>query len=464
MMRLPIDIDWIDQLFGALSAIDQSPPEVTTSSQGMSAVMESWQGTAAQSFARNSNEVFESCTALESVIHRFVADIGAFRAAMRQCQAEVNSANYAAEECHMDLDTDGNLPGSEWGSAELQWTFGDRRRVEGAVNIAVNSIRDAIALFNSSLQGLSRIDFDVTSGPVSFGEEVILSSVTQSEGGWFKAHVDEIVALSRSMGAAEQAELGRFQSTRLGLGGTSGLSGSSERFPEARSTVHLLETCCNLVRGELQRIAASFGSLQNLLLKAADQYGDAELMAEGVLTTTGAGGLTIAMAPADYTGTGVDPPEGYISWCKANKYYQDGEYEQCVAWAQYQRQELGLPWHHGNGAQMCAVGDGVVPCGPDGVSEGSLISFADPPPYGHVMVVESVRAGPPLVFTCSELNVRGDAANNYDGYGKSGDFLTNTTITAIPTGQDSYRYVQTRQGYGSTQVSGLSFCTGVDGG
>jgi len=465
MMKLPLSVDWIERLQGTLLAIDQSPPEVTSAQQFMGTVMQSWQGMAAQSFEHNVNEVFASSAALESFLSRLVSHLGTFRQSMEQCQRDVNEANTVAAEAHIDLDAEGNLPGSEWGSAEVEWLIGGRRRVEGAVDIAVKAIHRAIVEFNSSLHDLSLTIFDVTTGPVVFGEE--LASVTTKADGWFKAHFDTIVWLSRLMGLAEQAEQGRFRSSYAAVDNAGALTGPTGRFPEARTTVSLLDSCAGHARDELQRLAVSFGSLQNLLFRAAKNYGDADrlnqLMSEGVLTATAASGLSIVLTSTDFASVNGNPPDAYIAWCKENGYYQSGEYEQCVAWAQYQRHLLGLPYHDGNGSDMCTAGNGVQPCGPDQVSEGSLISIPEGK-YGHVMVVESVQPGPPLVFTCSELNVQGTSAHDYDGYGRSGNFLTNTTVTATPNAKGGYTYIQTRPGYGSTEISGLSFCTGLGGG
>ena len=75
----------------------------------------------------------------------------------------------------------------------------------------------------------------------------------------------------------------------------------------------------------------------------------------------------------------------------------------CTAWAQWRRDELGLSSPGGNGAQMAGNAGGTTHTPP---SLGALVSFGEGA-YGHVQVVEQIY--PDGSFRVSETNYNGSS-------------------------------------------------------
>jgi surface antigen/uncharacterized protein YukE len=134
--------------------------------------------------------------------------------------------------------------------------------------------------------------------------------------------------------------------------------------------------------------------------------------AAGAVAATAAGATIPAASLAAYkAGAGLhassaDWAQGSPANGMADKFNEAAN--NCTSWADFRREQMGLPVVHGNGKEM-ASNAGLVPGGVPQV--GSLVSDTAGS-YGHVMVVEQVVDATPghLKMVISEMNYNGNGA------------------------------------------------------
>ena len=461
-MMLPIRADQLGPLISALQRVEKDPPylsAVANAKKQVDQLKGVWKGSASHAFFSAVGPVLSQDDAVAEFLGRFIGALANLGTSLEHAQGLVDYANKVASENHIQLDADGNLSGSWWdGEAEIQLLEGKRTRVEGAVNPAVDAINNASASFVGQATGFELIVMELA---VHISEITVPLAI---DAGTISTNPFALLSVAgdlRALGAQEAERL-----TTLSRQNLVELCRPSMRFPGAGKVLQIIDNSMVDLEQALRTLEGGFQNLSDDLLKAAEKYLGADklhnyenLIAAGVLTV--GAGFAVSLAPLTSASNSWAPPDDFMTWCNGNGYAASGEYGQCVAWAQYERDKLGLPWGHANGKDMYDSGGAVV-CGPDQVSAGSLVSIkSGGGGYGHVMVVESVSKGPPLTFTCSELNVDGGGASTY---GKSGDFRTNTVVTVNPDGSYTIKRLPPGSSWTESLPPGdLGFCTGLDG-